>query len=352
MTERKRNLAVGITVLLALCGLGGMIVLFGDVPAFARTGYPLRLHYPVANGISPGGEVRLNGIRVGSVVRVQLHDDPGRGVQVDCRIDRSFRIPGNVAASIGSRGLGGAAFVDLTARAPGPGAPPPQWLPTDGTAELVGVIYPYGGLLGTEVSDELTRIAASFESFSRLAENLNRILTAERAPTPATGAATTPATGPGEGLAGTISRLNRVLDGFESVVSDPENRQNIKATLANLRQATDQATTAVAELHSFAQDAREGLAAFNRNSDAVSQRVVELSQRLTEDAVRLGKLLTTLDRATEKLAAGEGTAGKLLNDPVLYNQLVESMRQLARTLEELQTTLRTWREEGVDIDVW
>ena len=66
-----------------------------------------------------------------------------------------------------------------------------------------------------------------------------------------------------------------------------------------------------------------------------------------DDADKLGDLLTTLDKVAAKVSEGEGTAGKLLNDPQLYNDLVESARQLARTLEELQATVKAWREDGL-----
>ena len=38
---------------------------------------------------------------------------------------------------------------------------------------------------------------------------------------------------------------------------------------------------------------------------------------------------------------------KFLDDPQLYNNLLESTSQLARTLSELQTTIKVWRQEGV-----
>ena len=46
-------------------------------------------------------------------------------------------------------------------------------------------------------------------------------------------------------------------------------------------------------------------------------------------------------------AKAAGTAGKFLNDPQLYNELLESARQLNQTLSDVQTTIRQWREGGV-----
>jgi phospholipid/cholesterol/gamma-HCH transport system substrate-binding protein len=359
MTERVRNIAVGVTVILALCGLGGMIVLFGEAPVFARGGYSVTLVLPASGGVTSGADVRLNGIHVGTVTSVTLMSDPSQGVHVSCRIDRRYRIPDSVSTTIGSRGLGGAAFVDLYV-SPLKGGQVARYLPIDGTARIQGQIAPYGGLLGAETSVELSKIAASFESFSHLAENLNAVLMGQPPSTtpPAIGAATTSAPA-GEGLGTAIVKLNSVLDGLGNIVNSSENQTNIQVSLNNLRKVTEQATAAIEQLQAFAQDARGSLTSVNRSADAVtataqvtSQRVSELAGQLGDDAARLGKLLTSLDQAAEKLVAGEGTAGKLLNDPTLYNDLVNSMRQLSKTLTELQATLKTWREKGVDINVF
>lgn len=359
MTERVRNIAVGFTVILALCGLGVMIVLFGKSPVHARSGYPLVLMLPASGGVGPGGDVQLNGIHVGTVSSVVLLSDPTQGVRVRCRIERRYRIPETTSASIGSRGLGGAAYVNLYVSPPPPGEPV-KFLPTDGSAVLTGQISAYGGLLGAETSAELGRIAESFKSFSRLAENLNAVLMGQA---PVAHAGTAPATGTapsgGEGLATAIVKLNTVLDGMGNIVNNPENQTNIQVSLANLRKATEQANAAIAELKAFAEEARGGLANVNRSAEAVTsaaqttgQRVSELAGQLSDDAARLGKLLTTLNQVAEKMAAGQGTAGKLLNDPALYNEMVDSMRQLSKTLTELQATLKTWREKGVDISLF
>jgi phospholipid/cholesterol/gamma-HCH transport system substrate-binding protein len=365
MTERVRNVAVGVTVILALCGLAGMIILFGKSPVYATGGYRLTVVLPASGGVGGNSSVQLNGFHVGTVTDVVLMSDPSQGVRVHCRIDHKYRIPDTASVSVGSRGLGGSAYVDLYASAPPPGHTT-HFLPTDGKAELQGQISPYGGLLGSEMSTELGHIAASFQSFSRLADNLNAVLMGQAPPAPvttqpATGSAPSTASAPtgGQGLATAIVKLNGVLDGMATIVNNPDNQTNIQVSLANLRKATEQATAAIEQLKDFAQEARSGLANVNRSAEAVTstaqltgQRVSELASQLGDDAARLGRLLTTLNQVSEKIVAGEGTAGKLLNDPALYNELVDSMRQLSKTLTELQATLKTWREKGVDVKVF
>ena len=234
MTEQKRNIAVGITVLAALCGLGYMLLLFGELPAFARPGYLVRVRFPESGGMSAGGDVRLNGVRIGTIADMKLLSDPRSGVDVECRIDHEVRIPRDVHVTIGSHGLGAGMHVKLTTSPLRPGQPHADWLATDDSAVLVGFLST-GGLIGPEITAKLDKIAQGFGSFSRLADNLNRLV----APAPA------PTSAPAAGLVGTVERLNRVLDSFYAITGDAENRANIKASLDNLHNATAEGVKAM-----------------------------------------------------------------------------------------------------------
>ncbi|MCK4625943.1 MAG: hypothetical protein KAV00_11575, partial [Phycisphaerae bacterium] len=68
---------------------------------------------------------------------------------------------------------------------------------------------------------------------------------------------------------------------------------------------------------------------------------------LTNDADRLGKVLTSLHRTAVKIEKGTGTAGKIINDPALYENLINTTKQLKTTLDTLQELLEKWNKEGV-----
>jgi phospholipid/cholesterol/gamma-HCH transport system substrate-binding protein len=340
MTERKRNTAVGLTALIAFCGLGYMILLFGDTPAFARRGYYVMIHFPGSGTIDKGAEVRLNGIRVGAVSEIHLQDDPRQGVRVRCRIQTETRIPADVLATVGQHGFGGSGYVRLRASAPSEPAEP-TWLPTDGSAMIQGVRQP-GGMLGPEMAVQLDAVADGFRAFSRLADSLTRALEAPDSPEPVAG------------LAGTIQRLNRVLDDIGTVTGDEKSLANLTESLANLRRATEAGADAMAELGQFARQARESLAGVDRSTEAMTEaaqtaqeRMDHVAVKLIDDADRLGALLSTLNKAATRIADGSGTAGRLINDPALYNSLLESTEALAKTLAEMELTIKLWREEGV-----
>jgi phospholipid/cholesterol/gamma-HCH transport system substrate-binding protein len=76
--------------------------------------------FPSASGVSAGTDVRVSGLKVGSVKGLSL-DPQSYQVKVDIALDPSVKIPSDSSASITSEGLLGSTFVAFT---PG-GSPTP-----------------------------------------------------------------------------------------------------------------------------------------------------------------------------------------------------------------------------------
>lgn len=56
-----------------------------------------------------------------------------------------------------------------------------------------------------------------------------------------------------------------------------------------------------------------------------------------------------LDAILARLSSGEGTLGRLLNDPRLYNDMSDAAQRLTLTLRDLQTLVRKVKEEGLEL---
>ncbi len=108
-SERTRNIAVGLTMLVALGLLMYGILLLGKGPAFLQgRPYLVTLETPDANGVMPGSKVNLQGVPVGEVKSVALETKPDNtlGAKVILSIDGSVNIPDNASASIGKGYVG------------------------------------------------------------------------------------------------------------------------------------------------------------------------------------------------------------------------------------------------------
>ncbi|KPF72360.1 outer membrane lipid asymmetry maintenance protein MlaD [alpha proteobacterium AAP81b] len=132
----------------ALIGLVVVLVAVGFVLfAWNRTqagsagdGYVLKARFPNVTGVSPGTDVRLAGIRVGTVA-AQALDPTSYQAVLDLRIDRNLKLPVDSSAAITSEGVLGGSFIALT-----PGGDPAALKPgeeiteTSGSADLMGLI--------------------------------------------------------------------------------------------------------------------------------------------------------------------------------------------------------------------
>jgi phospholipid/cholesterol/gamma-HCH transport system substrate-binding protein len=340
MSERVRNIAVGITVLVALALLGGMVLIFAGMPSLFKGGYVLRIHLDASYDLAAGDSVYLSGIRVGTITDVGFANlqAPGEGIVVTAKIDPDIRLPGNSKAVVYTRGFTGKGYLQLNPEGPYPVDQQGHlvaFLPADGSAYLVGENLG-SGLIPDEFRAALRNVAD-------LAGNLNRLI----APTPTTAAATGAASQAAPArtsLSDTVAKLNRALDSITQVVGDPQNQQNIRSGLVNLSQAAQQASAAMESLKAFAEQARQTAA----NS---SGQIDTLMQRLIADAEGLARLMATLNQTAMKIDQGQGTAGKLLNDPQLYNNLSEATAQLNRLVLQMQLLIESWQKEGVGVKV-
>lgn len=64
---------------------------------------------------------------------------------------------------------------------------------------------------------------------------------------------------------------------------------------------------------------------------------------------RFTSLTEQLDGLLARINAGEGTLGRLMNDPTLYDQAREAAERLSLTLRDLQQMVRQVKEQGVEL---
>lgn len=103
-------------------------------------GYPLVARFPSASGLSVGTDVRISGIKVGSVTRQEL-DPQTFQAKVTFTVQDNVQLPVDTIAKIASEGILGGNYIDL---APGgeeetlkPGEEIEQ---TQGSVDLMGLI--------------------------------------------------------------------------------------------------------------------------------------------------------------------------------------------------------------------
>lgn len=259
--------------------LVGIIVTIGLIVAIAGTvwlsqgglerGYPLYAKFPWGEGLKRGQPVLLSGVNAGYVDKVEFI--PTGGVVATLRMTGGYRVPKGSRASVIPAGFFGDKSVALTPAAPNRA--------THAEGDTLPVAPSPPGV------DQLAARADSIaKSVQAITGELERELVL------------------GRGLANlraTLAGTNQLVAQLRSVVAT-QSRQ-LDATMASLRTAAGAVDPAKVD-------------STLRNVQAASANAVQLTTELSRASAQLSSTLAKLD-------SGEGTAGRLLTDPALYNDV-------------------------------
>lgn len=112
MVYRSWEIALGGVVLAVAIAFAAFAVQSTGTRLAAAPGYELNATFRSAEGVRPGTEVRIGGVRVGTVSRMTLDPESFRA-QVAVQIDRSLSLPDDSTIQVASEGLLGGTFIEI-----------------------------------------------------------------------------------------------------------------------------------------------------------------------------------------------------------------------------------------------
>lgn len=112
MSYRGWEVALGAVVLAVGVGFAAFAVQGAGMRLSEPAGYPLSASFRSAEGVRVGTEVRLAGVRVGNVTRMDLDPESFRA-EVGLRIDQRLTLPADSTLAVASEGLLGGVFLDI-----------------------------------------------------------------------------------------------------------------------------------------------------------------------------------------------------------------------------------------------
>ncbi len=284
-TQRRRNIIVGIFVIVAVCAFFWLIFKFGDLPVFVSEwkSFKVRVRFPMAPGVQENTPVRFCGYEVGRVTKVEppkVLKDLNTGqfyhqTIVVLNIQREYEdIPDDVDVKLMTRGLG-SGYIELKLKEFDVMEPAVEFLVE-------------GSLL--QGSTGMTSEFFPEESQKKLEELV-------------------------DGLGTLIKNANDIL-------GDKANKENFKTALANLSGAAKHAEQSVKEFQEF-------VTAGTATSEELTKAVTELRIIL------------------DKVNSGQGSLARLVNDGRFYENLLENTRQLKVLLEDLTSFIAEVNEKGL-----
>lgn len=370
--DSRTRSRVGVIVFASLLLFVVMVVVVGGKTGFflARSSYFAR--FPNSQGLMGGNQVRLAGVTVGAVQEVEVPKQPGQDLTVAFDIERRYRhlVRTDSRVEIKTIGLLGDKYLEVT-----PGSPD-QPILEPGTeisairgSELDKILAGSGDLVDnvTAVAKSLKTILGRVEkgegfvgeitSATPEGEELSRSL---RRTIASTNALVEDVRG-GRGLLGrlvadeklaegvttqleaSLASLRKILGTIEkgagegeglvpALLGDPEGKRKFFAMVESLQAAAD------------------GLAGFSRDLATGGGLLPKLvrdegfARDLMED---LSRISASLASVAEKLDRGDGTAGRLVNDPSVYEAIDDILVGIDES-KPLRWLVRNRQRSGIE----
>ena len=116
MENKSRPLVLGIFIVAAVAILATGIFLIGDKQFLFSQTYLLKAEFPNVDGLNKGGDVRVGGLRVGTIEQIDLPVPPNRKVTVMMKLHHSTLqiIRKDSIASIKTEGILGDKYLDIS----------------------------------------------------------------------------------------------------------------------------------------------------------------------------------------------------------------------------------------------
>jgi len=301
----KFSLEAKVGLLFLACLAIAAYVWFKVLEVSFQEGFLLKAHFRSVEGLVPGAQVQIAGIKVGSVKDVLFDSDRGQALAL-MEIKDAYRnlIPDDSRVYIRTKGLLGDKFLVIE-----PGRPNARKLKPGETIRMV--VEP------TDTEKVFETIGVVAQDLQVLTREARRQLIDEKG----------------------SQKIDRIITNADASFSDVReilgrNKEKINKTMDN----TDSATKGLNEI-------------VTRNRDRINRTVDDL-ERVTKDVREgrgtLGKLVNdeALYRDTHGLVrdmrgisssiqSGRGAVGRLINDPELYFEARRAIRNMNKTAEDV-----------------
>ena len=137
-----------------------------------------------------------------------------------------------------------------------------------------------------------------------------------------------------------LVNIDNLVSGLNNVL-DKKGQEDIKKTLAELSQTMEQFHRASGSINSILDTNKGQINGVVTNFNKMSSNFNKISDSLNKadlgKTVRnLNQTLAKVDGLMSNLNSGKGTAGKLLNDDALYNNLAKTSKELELLLQDVR----------------
>jgi phospholipid/cholesterol/gamma-HCH transport system substrate-binding protein len=314
MNSAQQTARVGLFFLLGVALVWVTFETLSDGKLFEPHGVTLVAKFSDLKQLKAGDDVRMAGVKVGSVQRTQLSGRQGEAIlQIEPKID----VPGGATAAIEMSGLIGGNYISIDI---GPAGMPPladgTEIATVDTPDLNTLLAQVGGL-GKQLQDSLgsfsTALNGDAKSGGGIIQKLDKLVTENS-----------------ERLNATMINLQQITDKVNhgdgtlgKLVNDPKLHDDLLATVDEIKATASQAKEFVANAEGIVDQVKSGQGTIG---------TLVYDQKAADD---IRTSLANIRSVSDKLASGQGTLGKLINDDSLYTSAQSTIKKVDRTIDGL-----------------
>lgn len=292
--KRRDEVTVGIllTVAVIVLVLGMLWLVRGGL----SRGYPLHTRFPWGQNLKQGQPVMLAGVTIGYVANVEL--DPNGTLLVHMSIDEQYRIPEGSTSRVIGVGIFGDRAIAVMPRGPSSRSMPEgDTIPSTPSQPTTEQMLAKVDTIGQSVAD----VARKFE-----VELVQR--------------------GGIEDLRNTLASTNRLVAQLSTIASEQSRQMTL--TMASLR--------------------RSAAAIDSASIDSTVRNLQTTSANMSAITADLRTTTTQLNSVLAKIDDGTGTAGKLVNDSLLYRD----MRSLVTRLDSLTADFKKNPRRYINLEIF
>jgi phospholipid/cholesterol/gamma-HCH transport system substrate-binding protein len=314
MNTAQQTARVGLFFLLGVALVWVTFETLSDGKLFEERSHTLIAGFDDLRQLKAGDEVRLAGVKIGSVKLTRL---AGRRAEAVLLVDPKVPIANDAVATIVMAGLIGGNYISIDMGTPGaPPLPDGAEIKTEVSPDLNTIMAEVGGL-GKQLQDSLGSFSKMLNGNGKdgggIIEKLDKLVSDNSARIDATMSNLQDITG----------KINRGEGTLGKLVNDPTLHDQLLATVAEIKAAAVQAKELATNAEGIMEQIKSGQGTIG---------TLVYDQKAADD---IRTSIANLRSISDKIAKGEGSLGKLINDDSLYNSAEVTIKKVDRTLDGL-----------------
>jgi len=286
----KAEAKVGMLVFVAIICLAILLFWVG-VFDFIRGGIRIYVDYPQVGGLDEGSGVRMAGVLIGKVEKTKLVDvEDKRVVRCTLWIKKDIFIPADSTFTINMAGLLAEKYVEI--------------LPGDINGPVLKDGDNVQGEPGADIGALLSGGGKLFEQVGGIAEGISQLTDAE-----------------------TIASIKKTLKNTEMITD------NLNMIIA---QSGDNIRVSIERLRSISVRLDSLLARNEANLDSALSDASIVAGDLKRITKQVETTMISVQSIAMKIDTGQGTVGKLINDPTLHDELLSTTVEAKELIKDFK----------------